>query len=309
MAKGGWQYLLAIVVLIQSTSVFGHSTEFSVLTIKQIAAERYSIQWKPNALLMESDLKVAPQFNVDCQYRAPITSCDSKEPLHVHFPNLPKGQMVVAQWVQTNGETDFQLINSSQSLSGETNAFISYLWIGIEHIILGYDHLVFVIMLLVLVGFHKDLIWCVTAFTLSHSLSLGLSTLGIISIAISPVEIIIALSIVLLARECLDHRETFTKQFPWIVALGFGLIHGLGFASALSDIGLPRGQEILALLAFNIGVEVGQLIVVAILYTIHLSIKSFALYRLWIVRLKYVSSYFCGCIGTYWVVQRMVALF
>jgi len=147
----------------------------------------------------------------------------------------------------------------------------TYFQLGIEHILLGTDHLMFVFALLLLIRNWRMLLGAVTAFTLAHSLSLAAATLGWIVVPAPPVEAIIALSIMFLAAELLRPPGTaphLSELYPWAVAFGFGLIHGLGFARALLDVGLPEGDVPLALFAFNLGVEAGQvLFIVAVLAT------------------------------------------
>jgi hydrogenase/urease accessory protein HupE len=140
----------------------------------------------------------------------------------------------------------------------------TYLRLGIEHILFGFDHLLFVLGLLVLARSKAALVRTITAFTAAHSLTLVLATLGVLHVPGPPVEATIALSIVFVAREILAPAGTsLAARRPWTVALPFGLLHGLGFAGALSGIGLPAGEVPLALAAFNVGVELGQLAFVA----------------------------------------------
>ena len=142
----------------------------------------------------------------------------------------------------------------------------AYLMHGIEHILFGYDHLLFVLALILIVRRGRALLITVTAFTIAHSITLSLATLGLVHVPGPPVEATIALSILLLAREIIRSdrgRPSLTAQWPWLVAFTFGLLHGFGFAGALTEIGLPQGDIPLALLAFNIGVEAGQLIFIA----------------------------------------------
>lgn len=165
------------------------------------------------------------------------------------------------------------------------SVFSNYLLLGVEHILIGLDHLLFVLGLVLLVRARdvpaprpvgtrdpsmRRLLWTVTAFTLAHSITLAASTLELVKLSSAPVEAGIALSLLLLARELalgLDGGETdtLTWRFPWLVAFSFGLLHGFGFAGALGEIGLPPSETPLALLAFNLGVEAGQLGVVALL--------------------------------------------
>src|SRR5262249_43100003 len=141
-----------------------------------------------------------------------------------------------------------------------------YVRLGITHILLGADHLLFVLGLLLLVPSLGMLVRTITAFTLAHSVTLGLAVLGLIAVPAAPVEALIAASIVLVALELVRDpgaAPTLGRRAPWAIALGFGLLHGLGFAGALADVGLPADRIPLALLGFNAGVEVGQLAFVA----------------------------------------------
>jgi len=145
----------------------------------------------------------------------------------------------------------------------------TYLALGVEHILLGIDHLLFVLALLFLVGSWPRLIGTVTAFTLAHSLTLAAATLGWIRVPQAPVEAAIALSIVFVAVEILHARQGragLAARLPWVVAFVFGLLHGLGFAAALRDIGLPEHAIPLALAFFNVGVELGQLLFIAVVF-------------------------------------------
>jgi hydrogenase/urease accessory protein HupE len=143
-----------------------------------------------------------------------------------------------------------------------------YVRLGIEHILGGTDHVLFVIGLFLLVGATRALVATVSAFTVAHSLTLAAAVLGIVTVPSAPVEALIAASIVLLARELVRgpaDPPTLTRRFPWLVAFAFGLLHGLGFAGALAETGVPPDQIPLALVAFNVGVEVGQLGIVGTL--------------------------------------------
>jgi hydrogenase/urease accessory protein HupE len=143
----------------------------------------------------------------------------------------------------------------------------AYLVHGIEHILFGFDHLLFVLALVLIVRDRRVLLWTVTAFTLAHSVTLSLATLGYVDVPGPPVEATIALSILLLTYEIVRARSgepSLTVRWPWLVAFSFGLLHGFGFAGALTDLGLPRGDIPLALFSFNLGVELGQLAFIGI---------------------------------------------
>ena len=180
----------------------------------------------------------------------------------------------------------------------------AYTVLGIEHILSGIDHLLFVISLLFLVGFRKRLIGTITAFTLAHSLTLASSVMGWITLRSPPVEASIALSIVLVASEALRDRETLARRLPSVVAFLFGLVHGLGFAGALKDIGLPQKHLPLALLTFNVGVEIGQLFVVcaALLLT-----KSLLRYQPMTFARKPLL-YAIGIMAAFWSWERIAGI-
>lgn len=181
----------------------------------------------------------------------------------------------------------------------------AYVALGVEHILNGLDHLLFVVCLLFLVGFNRRLVWTITAFTAAHSLTLGLSALGWLALRAPPVEAVIALSIVLMAAEALRRDETLTRRLPALVAFGFGLFHGLGFAGALAEFGLPEQHLLAALAAFNLGVEIGQLLTVAAAYLLWQLAR-----RLWSQsdRLARPLLYAIGALASYWSWLRIVAL-
>jgi hydrogenase/urease accessory protein HupE len=183
-----------------------------------------------------------------------------------------------------------------------------YLKLGIEHILLGIDHLLFVLALLIVARGAARLVKTVTAFTVAHSITLALATLGIVHVPSQPVEAAIALSIVFVAAEILHRRqgrEGVTAHAPWIIAFGFGLLHGFGFAGALSAVGLPEAHIPMALLFFNVGVETGQLLFIAAVIALAALVRRISgpLPR-WT---ELVPPYAIGSIAMFWVVQRVAA--
>jgi hydrogenase/urease accessory protein HupE len=188
----------------------------------------------------------------------------------------------------------------------------TYFLLGVEHILLGIDHLLFVLALMLLVKGMGRIILTVTAFTLAHSLTLAGATLGFVQMPGPPVEAAIALSIVFVASEIIHSRRGnpgLTERYPWVVAFTFGLLHGFGFAGALAEIGLPQASIPMALLFFNVGVEVGQLLFIASLLAI------FALARQITGRITVpqpawawaVPPYAIGSVAVFWVIQRIAA--
>lgn len=190
----------------------------------------------------------------------------------------------------------------------------SYFALGVDHILGGVDHLLFVFALMLLIRNWRLLIAAITAFTVAHSITLAAAALGWISLPMPPVEAAIALSIVFLATECLkqgDGPPTLTQTSPWIVAFAFGLLHGMGFASALREIGLPEGDIPLALVAFNLGVEAGQVLFVAVLLAAGASLRLFAsrfLQRQMMIRgapgITFVA-YAIGSVAAFWTIERV----
>ncbi len=185
---------------------------------------------------------------------------------------------------------------------------MTYLALGIEHILLGIDHLLFVLALMLITRGMKRIAITITAFTIAHSITLALGTLGFVEMPSSPVEAVIALSIAFVAVEILRARrgeEGLTARAPWIVAFAFGLLHGFGFAGALAEIGVPVGQIPLALLFFNVGVEVGQLAFVAAILAILALMRRI---RIELPRwTNVVPPYAIGSIAMFWVIQRVAA--
>ncbi len=187
------------------------------------------------------------------------------------------------------------------------NTIKTYLFLGTEHILLGIDHLLFVLALLLITPGFRKLVKTITAFTVAHSITLSLSALGFVGLPGPPVEAAIALSIVFLAVEITKYykgEESLAIKHPWIVAFSFGLLHGFGFAGALTSIGLPQTTIPAALLFFNIGVELGQLVFILIV-----------LLFIWLLKiskikfpsgLKLVPVYGIGSIACFWLIERIV---
>ena len=181
-----------------------------------------------------------------------------------------------------------------------------YTLLGIDHILSGFDHLTFVLALLLIVRGARRLLITVTSFTLAHSITLAAATLGVMWVPGPPVEAVIALSILFLASELIKVNRglpSLTARNPWIVAFAFGLLHGFGFAGALGEIGLPPNEVPLALLMFNVGVEIGQLLFIAAVLVIVLLLHR--LRRDWPVWLRQVPAYGIGGISAFWLIERV----
>jgi hydrogenase/urease accessory protein HupE len=184
----------------------------------------------------------------------------------------------------------------------------TYLAHGIEHILSGFDHLLFVLALVLLVTTRRMLLGTITAFTLAHSLTLALATLGFVHVPGPPVEAAIALSILLLATEIVRHEQGsigLTARWPWVVAFVFGLLHGFGFAGALTEVGLPEGDVPLALFAFNVGVECGQLAFVAAILGILSAVRWIPLGACAERRALRTAPYAIGTLAAFWFFERL----
>jgi hydrogenase/urease accessory protein HupE len=183
-----------------------------------------------------------------------------------------------------------------------------YLGLGVEHILLGIDHLLFVLALIIITRGTWRLVKTVTAFTVAHSITLALATLGYVRVPPAPVEALIALSIVFVAVEIVrlrQGREGLTARAPWLVAFAFGLLHGLGFAGALSQVGLPAGHIPAALLFFNVGVEIGQLLFIATALGLSALVRRI---RISAPRWSGLAApYAIGSVAMFWVIERVAA--
>jgi hydrogenase/urease accessory protein HupE len=184
----------------------------------------------------------------------------------------------------------------------------TYFLLGVSHILAGFDHLLFVIALVLLLSGARRIIETVTAFTLAHSLTLIGTTLEWISVQHQPVEVTIALSILFLAVEIVKAdpaKPRLSERFPWAIAFGFGLLHGFGFAGALAEIGLPQGEVPTALLTFNLGVEAGQLVIVSTAFLVLALVRRYA--KLWVGTLRRSLAYAIGIIASFWFIERALA--
>jgi hydrogenase/urease accessory protein HupE len=204
-----------------------------------------------------------------------------------------------------------------QAASGSGEVAVAYLRLGIEHILFGFDHLLFVLALVILVRDWPRVALTVTAFTVAHSITLAAATLGLVNVPGPPVEAAIALSIVLVAVEIVHARRgtpSLAARWPWLIAFCFGLLHGFGFAGALAEVGLPQHAIPIALLFFNLGVEIGQLVFVAgvmltgglFRHAMALRLKP-ALVQQTVNRLDLTAAYAIGAVAAYWLIERTTA--
>jgi hydrogenase/urease accessory protein HupE len=204
----------------------------------------------------------------------------------------------------TAGQPRVQLYGAADDPRGVGDIASAYTVLGVGHILSGFDHLAFVIGLLFLVGFRKQLLWTITAFTAAHSLTLALSALNILTLRPPPVEATIALSILLVAGEALHQRPTWSRRWPAAVAFLFGLVHGLGFAGALKEIGLPDRHLAVSLLSFNLGVEAGQLLALGACWALWRAFQGVPRFA----QARAPALYAIGGLAAYWSLGRVAAL-
>jgi hydrogenase/urease accessory protein HupE len=206
-----------------------------------------------------------------------------------------------------------------QAAAGTRRVAATYLRLGIEHILFGFDHLLFVLALVILVRDWRRVALTVTAFTIAHSITLAAATLGLVDAPGPPIEAAIALSIVLVAVEVVNARSgmpSLAARWPWLIAFCFGLLHGFGFAGALAEVGLPHQAIPVALLFFNVGVEIGQLVFVATVLAAgellrHAMALRFApsMVQRTANRLDVIAAYAIGAVAACWLIERTYTFF
>jgi hydrogenase/urease accessory protein HupE len=229
------------------------------------------------------------------------------------FPRFRPSVSILIRLNRLSGERHTGLLKPDENTwlvpARESAASVSaeYLGLGIEHILTGYDHLLFVACLILIARTWRGILLTVTGFTLGHSITLAIAAFGIVRLPTAPVEVFIALSVLFLATEIArGRRDTLSYRFPVVISAGFGLLHGLGFAAVLSEVGLPQVEVPLALLFFNLGVEIGQ-----ILFVLSVIALWQAVHRLphWSpARVEHPLAYLVGCTAAFWFIDRIAAL-
>lgn len=308
----GWLLTLLMLLAVPASA---HEISMAEMEVRQASPTEFLWQWTAGMRSGETALK--PRWPEGCREEADVLRC-GEGGLRGHLAMEGVGKrfsavLVKVHWLDgqvrvhtlTSGQPSVQLFGSADDDRGVGEIASAYTVLGIEHILSGFDHLLFVLGLLFLVGFGRRLVWTISAFTLAHSVTLVLGALGWLVLRPPPVEATIALSIMLVAGEALHKEQTLSRRWPALVAFLFGLVHGLGFAGALTQFGLPDKHLAVALLTFNLGVEFGQLLVV---------LAAWALVRAlapWpgVARLRTALLYAIGSLAAYWSIGRVVAIF
>ena len=322
-------FKVALVMLALVQNVSGHEVRPAYLELRQTDDGMYAVLWKVPAI-GEMRLSIHPRFPENCKPVGEVTSYSGgdsyAEHLNIACPGGLNGRTIAIDGLAAtmtdvlvriefaDGTTWTQRLKPSvpaavipKTASRLQTAGV-YLKLGVEHILSGVDHLMFVLALIILTRGGWKLVKTVTAFTLSHSVTLTAATLGFVHVPQRPVEAVIALSIVFVAAEILRMRrgiKSITASAPWMVAFSFGLIHGLGFAGGLSDAGLPALHIPTALLFFSLGVESGHFLFIGVLLSlITLARRVRIPFPRWT---ELVPPYVIGTIAMFWVIHRLTA--
>jgi hydrogenase/urease accessory protein HupE len=318
--------LILAFTLVAHIKAFTHEMRPALLQIRQIDASHYEMTWKiPRRDNMV--IRLSPVFPNWFQVRVSGTPRESGEgALYSYMVNANQdihGMQIRIEGIEAslvdvliyvelfNGERFSLMAQPSRPtvIIPDKESFFAtartYLLLGLEHILFGPDHLLFVLALLLIVSGTRRMIWTITAFTIAHSLTLSLSVLGFIGLPGPPVEACIALSIMFLAWELLKRQQgerVISAEKPWLVSFSFGLLHGLGFASALHEVGLPQTQVPAALAFFNVGVELGQLFFIfGTLLILKLARKLLNVSAIW----PKVAAYAIGSVAAFWLIDRI----
>lgn len=326
-----WAALALALALGSPAAVQAHQFWPGFLQLRQTAPETYDALWKVPAS-GEMRLGISPKLPPTCQPtsppRASLGAGAYVERWSIRCAGGLNGATITIEGLAT-ASTDalvrIEKLDGSAQVARLTPDSVSmvvavaptwtqvawtYLVLGVEHILMGIDHLLFVLALLFLVQGWRRVVLTITAFTLAHSITLAAATLGLVRVPQAPVEAVIALSIMFVAVEILrvrDHRPGIAHRWPWVVAFVFGLLHGFGFAGALRAVGMPDDAIPLALLFFNVGVEVGQLLFIgAVFAVVSLLRRVRAQWPQWAYQ---VPVYAIGSMAAFWTIDRVLAFF
>ncbi|HXJ23905.1 MAG TPA: HupE/UreJ family protein [Polyangia bacterium] len=311
--------LLGLAVLLLAARADGHSIDAATLTLTEVEDGTFSIQWQTLAGTLRQ-LRQPASYPKSCRQQGALLHCG---PLGlvgtIDFPWLAGGEsrvMVLIDW--RSGSRLLRIVDgrspsltvygipASAGLRFLRPIAADYTRLGIEHILTGFDHLMFVLAITILVRSRRDLLLAITAFTIAHSLTLAATVLGWLQLPSAAVETTIALSIVLACAECLRPADSLAHRAPWLVTFAFGLLHGMGFASALLETGLPEQHVPTALLFFNVGVELGQLAAIAVFLAVGRLVSRIDRRPAWSMR---AFVYAMGTTAAYWSLERGLAMF
>jgi hydrogenase/urease accessory protein HupE len=311
--------LVLLAALLFGAPAQAHSVDNVTLTLTEVAPGDFAIGWQTTAGSLK-ELREPARYPSSCRQQGARLACG---PLGlvgtIEFPWLAGSASrvtVLIDWLSgarllrvVSGRSPTLTVYGIPAAAGLRflgPIAADYTRLGIEHILTGFDHLMFVLAITILVRSRKALLAAITAFTLAHSLTLAGTVLGWLQLPSSAVETAIALSIVLACAECLRQRDSLARRAPWLVTFAFGLLHGMGFASALLETGLPAEHVPSALLFFNLGVELGQLAAIAVFLAVGWLVRRVGRRPAWSRR---AFVYAMGTMAAYWSIERGVAMF
>ena len=317
--------LLLVTGLLAAGAAAAHESRPGYLELRQTDDETYRLVWKQPAR-GELVLRLAPVLPDSCveigegrqelvpgamTTRSTVRCEGGLKDQTIHIAGL-EGTLtdVLVRVHHQDGSEETHLarpVSPAVQISGSSRwqRAASYLRLGVEHILMGIDHLLFVLGLLLIVRDRWMLVKTITSFTVAHSITLAIATLGYASAPLPPLNAAIALSILFLGPEIVRARRgqtSLTIRHPWVVAFAFGLLHGFGFASGLTAMGLPEGEIPLALLLFNVGVELGQIGFVILVVLLERSFRILEI--LWPRWVEAFPGYAVGALGAFWTIQR-----
>lgn len=310
--------LLAIALTLPAGGAAAHELSMAEMEVRQISPKEFLWQWTASGNRPANEV-LKPVWPDGCRAEENLLRC-GEAGLRGRLAIKGVGKVYSAAMVKVfalDGPVQVYAITAGQPsvrLAGSIGGYgfggsWTYVNLGIEHILLGVDHLLFVLGLLLIVRDRWMLVKTVTAFTVAHSITLAVATLGVMQVAAAPLNAAIALSILFLGPEIVRSwrgETSFTIRHPWAVAFAFGLLHGFGFASGLAQLGLPEDQIPLALLLFNVGVEIGQL---AFVILVLLLLRSFRILEIqWPRPIERLPGYLVGTLGAFWTIQRLAVL-
>jgi hydrogenase/urease accessory protein HupE len=314
-----WTALLVLGISLFAPRAAGHALDSATLTLTEIADGRFTIDWQSTARTLQG-LSEPARYPSSCRKQGAVLDCDPPGLTGtLAFPWLESSEsrvIVLVDWL--DGTRLLRIANASApsvvvygipasaGLLSLKPIAVDYARLGVEHILAGFDHLMFVLVITLLVRRQKALVVAITAFTVAHSVTLAATVLGWLALPSAAVETTIALSIVLACAECLRPSDSLAHRAPWLVTFAFGLLHGMGFASALVETGLPEQHVPSALLFFNLGVELGQLAAIAVFIAAGALLTRLRKLPTWSTR---ALVYAMGCTAAYWSLERGVSMF
>ena len=323
-------FSLLFLLLILPMSIFAHEVRPAYFSVTQLTDSTFQIVWKVPALgtaipkiypvlpdnweIIDEQANMLPG-NLRRTYIVKVTT--GVEGSRLYFEGVEKTLIDILVSIKKIDGTQYSSMVKPSNPDyyipikpNRWNVIETYFVYGIEHILLGIDHLLFVLALLLITSGFGRLVKTITAFTIAHSITLSLAALGVVGLPGAPVEAVIALSIVLLASELLhkiEGHEGLTSKYPWVVAFVFGLLHGFGFAGALTEVGLPQTEVPSALLFFNVGVELGQLVFVLVAIGVIWLLSKIKIN--WPTWLKKAPAYAIGSMASFWMIERIGEFF